>query len=76
MKIDRGFITAIDGPSGRIVVSGITELAHALGLLVVAEGVETESQRDETFAVGCDFAQGYFFARPMPAASIQELLAA
>jgi EAL domain-containing protein (putative c-di-GMP-specific phosphodiesterase class I) len=38
--------------------------------------VETERQRDETVAVGCDFAQGYFFAHPMPAASINELLAA
>ena len=76
MKIDRGFITAIDGASGRIVVTAVTDLAHALGLMVVAEGVETERQRDETVAVGCDFAQGYFFAHPMPAASINELLAA
>jgi EAL domain-containing protein (putative c-di-GMP-specific phosphodiesterase class I) len=51
-------------------------MAHELGLSVVAEGVETEAQRDETTAIGCDFAQGYFFARPMRAELIGGLLAA
>jgi diguanylate cyclase (GGDEF)-like protein len=76
MKIDRGFIAAIDGTPGRIVVSAVTDLAHALGISVVAEGVETATQRDETVAVGCDFAQGYFYGYPMPADSIQLLLSA
>jgi diguanylate cyclase (GGDEF)-like protein len=76
VKIDRGFIAELNQASGRIVVSAVTNLAHALGIAVVAEGVETEMQRDETVAVGCDYAQGFFFARPMSAESIQVLLAA
>ena len=44
----------------------IIELGHDLGLVVVAEGVETEAQRDCLAEMDCDFAQGYFFARPMP----------
>jgi EAL domain-containing protein (putative c-di-GMP-specific phosphodiesterase class I) len=40
-------------------------MAHALGMTVVAEGVETEAQRDELTAIGCDAAQGYLFAAPL-----------
>lgn len=75
VKIDRGFIAELGHPAGRIVVAAVTGMAHDLGLTVVAEGVETETQRDETIAVGCDYAQGYFYARPMPADCIKELLA-
>ena len=54
----------------------MTNLAHVLGLTVTAEGVETEAQRDEVSAIGCESAQGYFFARPMPAAKVTAQLAA
>jgi diguanylate cyclase (GGDEF)-like protein len=74
VKIDQGFITELESPSGRVVVSGITDIAHALGIEVVAEGVETATQRDETRAIGCDYSQGYFFARPMSADSFGSLL--
>jgi EAL domain-containing protein (putative c-di-GMP-specific phosphodiesterase class I) len=76
VKIDRSFIADLGRPSARIVVAAVTRMAHELGLSVVAEGVETEAQRDETTAIGCDFAQGYFFARPMRAELIGGLLAA
>ena len=76
VKIDRAFISELDQPTGRIVVAAVTSLAHQLGLTVVAEGIETEAQRNETQAAGCDYAQGYFFGRPMPADSIQKLLVA
>jgi EAL domain-containing protein (putative c-di-GMP-specific phosphodiesterase class I) len=76
VKIDQGLIAALDQGPGRVVVGGVTDIAHALGISVVAEGVETEMQRDETVAAGCDFAQGYFFAHPMPADSIEALLVA
>jgi EAL domain-containing protein (putative c-di-GMP-specific phosphodiesterase class I) len=76
VKIDRALIAELDQPTGRIVVAAVTALAHELGLTVVAEGIETEAQRNETQAAGCDYAQGYFFARPMPADSIQKLLVA
>jgi EAL domain-containing protein (putative c-di-GMP-specific phosphodiesterase class I) len=74
VKIDQGLIAELNQATGRIVVAGVADIAHALGISVVAEGVETEMQRDEICAVGCDFAQGYLFARPMPAESIGALL--
>ena len=68
MKIDRSFISDL-GQSGdaMAVVDAVIRLAHALGLRVVAEGVETERQRDILQTLGCDEFQGYLFARPMDA---------
>ena len=76
VKIDRGLIADLDQPSGRIIVGAVTDLAHELGLEVVAEGVETETQCTESIAVGCDYTQGYFHARPTTYDGITELLAA
>ncbi len=45
-------------------------MAHKLGIQVIAEGVETPAQRDWLLAAGCDFAQGYLFARPAPAEAL------
>jgi diguanylate cyclase (GGDEF)-like protein len=68
LKIDRSFITEVaTDDTARALVDGVVRLAHALGLRVVAEGVETEAQRDVLVALGCDELQGYFFARPMAA---------
>ncbi len=53
----------------------IIVMAHELGMLVVAEGVETESQRRLLADAGCDFGQGYLFARPIPAQDFERLLA-
>jgi len=68
LKIDRSFIANIsaDRRSAAIVRSTI-ELAHALGLQVVAEGVEQQHDLDALAAFDCDFAQGYHFSRPLPA---------
>jgi hypothetical protein len=52
------------------VVQAIVQMAHTLGLRVVAEGVETELQRDELVSLGCDELQGYLFARPMTPAAL------
>ena len=57
-------------------MAAVTNLAHVLGLSVIAEGVETDDQRNEVSAIGCESAQGYFYARPMPAAEISEQLGA
>jgi diguanylate cyclase (GGDEF)-like protein/PAS domain S-box-containing protein len=66
LKIDRSFIAQLAGHSrDREIVAAVTGMAHALGMTVVAEGVETEAQRDELTAIGCDAAQGYLFARPV-----------
>ena len=53
----------------------IAAMASALGLEVVAEGVETAEQAAEAQALGCGWAQGYYFARPAPAAEIESLIA-
>jgi EAL domain-containing protein (putative c-di-GMP-specific phosphodiesterase class I) len=52
------------------VVKAVVSLAHALGLEVVAEGVETEHQRDVLVQLQCEQLQGFLFARPMPAADL------
>ena len=56
-----------DSPRDRAIVAGIIDLAHALGLSVVAEGVEQELEADHLRALGCDLGQGYLYARPQPA---------
>jgi len=68
LKIDRSFVADL-GQSGdaMAVVDAVIRLAHALGLRVVAEGVETERQRDILQTLGCDEFQGYLFAYPMDA---------
>jgi diguanylate cyclase (GGDEF)-like protein len=71
LKIDRSFVSDLEGcPDAESLVAGIIGLAHALRLEVVAEGVETEHQRNTLMALGCDKLQGYLFAKPMPAASL------
>jgi diguanylate cyclase (GGDEF)-like protein/PAS domain S-box-containing protein len=68
IKVDQSFVgdMSLDNDSAVIVRSTI-ELAHDLGRKTVAEGVETQAQWDQLAAFGCDMAQGYFIARPMPA---------
>jgi EAL domain-containing protein (putative c-di-GMP-specific phosphodiesterase class I) len=68
LKIDRSFVQDLEtSADARAIVKAVVELAHALGLEVVAEGVETEGQAVVLRAQGCDKLQGYLFARPMPA---------
>jgi PAS domain S-box-containing protein len=75
LKIDRSFISGMDSDKeAREIVRIIIMLAHNLGLKVVAEGVETEKQAKELTALGCELAQGYFFARPADPETITELL--
>ena len=75
LKIDRSFIKDIDSDSDdRALAEAIIVMSHKLGLKVVAEGVETEAQRDYLRAAGCDYVQGFLYARPMPAADFEALL--
>jgi diguanylate cyclase (GGDEF)-like protein len=75
IKIDQSFIADIgELSSGTAVTAAVTNLAHVLGLAVTAEGVETHTQRDEVTLIGCESAQGYFFARPTSAAAISAQL--
>ncbi len=74
LKVDRMFVEDLGvSAEGEEIVSAVINLAHALGLKVVAEGVETTEQLDVLRSLHCDFAQGYLFSRPLPAA---ELIAA
>jgi diguanylate cyclase (GGDEF)-like protein len=71
LKIDRAFVSALGRTSGDLtMVAAIISLAHALGIEVVAEGVETADQRDLLAEMGCDLAQGFLFARPGPPANL------
>lgn len=69
LKIDRSFITAPD-PRQQSLVKLMIEAAHAFELQVVAEGIEDQSLLDALRDLGCDLAQGYLMARPMPAAQV------
>ncbi len=65
LKIDRSFVNDMENKRGnRIIVQSMTELAHKIGMTVVAEGVETDAQRVLAEAFGCDLAQGYLLGRP------------
>ena len=71
LKIDRSFISGLRGNSDAAsIVSAIAGLGHALGMAVLAEGVETESELRLVRAMGCDEVQGYYLGRPMPEADI------
>ena len=68
LKLDGSFVQGmIDDEQDRIIVSSTVQLAHNLGLYLVAEGVETPDVLEELVALGCDSAQGYFIARPLDA---------
>jgi EAL domain-containing protein (putative c-di-GMP-specific phosphodiesterase class I) len=75
VKIDQGFIADIGQPAvGGTIVAAVTNLAHALGLTVVAEGVETSHQHEEVKRMGCDQAQGFFYAAPTNVADMARYL--
>jgi diguanylate cyclase len=77
LKIDRSFVSDLEwSPDALAVVDAVIRLAHALGLKVVAEGVENAGQREILRNLHCDELQGFLFARPMPAGQIPEWAAA
>jgi predicted signal transduction protein with EAL and GGDEF domain/FixJ family two-component response regulator len=75
LKIDRSFVHGLGTtPQSSAVVSAIIALARALGLRVIAEGVEQVSQMEVLYNLGCHICQGFLFARPMPAADVETWL--
>jgi predicted signal transduction protein with EAL and GGDEF domain len=78
LKIDRSFIWQLGskdkGRNGNAIVQTILSLARSLNLSVVAEGVETETQLEELNKLGCDYGQGFLFAKPLPANNLEALL--
>ncbi len=76
VKIDRTFVTGLGTDlKARAIFAGIAEIVRAHGLLLVAEGIQTEGALAEAVALGCDFAQGYYLCRPGPAERIERVLA-
>ncbi|MGG7603094.1 sensor domain-containing protein [Massilia sp. BKSP1R2A-1] len=75
IKIDRAFVRELEASAeDRAIVAAVMALANSLGLSVVAEGVETEAQAGLLHGHGCQYAQGYLFARPLPASQAARLL--
>jgi diguanylate cyclase (GGDEF)-like protein len=76
LKIDRSFVSGmVEEPRDAAVVRSAIELAHSLGLDIVAEGVEDEQTFAALRGLGCDFAQGYYIARPVPVLELPHALA-
>jgi len=77
LKVDRTFVLDMDrDQEDAVLVRGAIELGHNLGMTVVAEGVEGAGHVDALRALGCDIAQGYHYAKPMPAADLKQWMAA
>ena len=66
IKIDKAFIDRIETEEGLALCKSIVDLSHALGMELIAEGVESEAQVKLLEQIGCEFAQGYFFSKPVP----------
>lgn len=75
LKLDRSFVGDIEtDPNDAEICMATVALAHNLGLKVVAEGVETEMQRDYLMKYKCDYLQGYYFSKPMPSEEISKFI--
>ena len=76
LKIDRAFVKDMPHADDGVIASSIIALSDALGITVIAEGVETQDQLDLLFEFGCEQYQGYFFSRPISADKLVHLLEA
>ena len=74
LKIDRSFVLGMAREDGMALVDAIVSIGHSLGLDLVAEGIEHDDQARQLESLGCQYGQGYLFARPMPADALEVLL--
>ena len=75
LKIDRSFIDKVDAsPGTQRLVHAMVEMGHGLGLMVTAEGVETEAEKATITRLGCDVMQGYLGSRPLHGKALQDWL--
>ncbi|GAB4088573.1 EAL domain-containing protein [Hydrogenophaga soli] len=75
LKIDQSFVRDLrDNPDDAVIVQAIIQMAHSLGLVTIAEGVEDENTSQQLRDLGCDEAQGYFWGRPMDVKQVDEYL--
>ena len=76
IKIDKSFLEAVESTGeSAIIVHSVVHLGRALGLTVVAEGVETQAQLNQMREEGCTEVQGFFFGRPTPASEVADVIA-
>jgi EAL domain-containing protein (putative c-di-GMP-specific phosphodiesterase class I) len=76
IKVDRSFVQGVGhNVKDTAITTNLASLAHALGVLAIAEGIETDDQLTSVTGLGCDLAQGYLFAHPVPADEMSKVLA-
>jgi EAL domain-containing protein (putative c-di-GMP-specific phosphodiesterase class I) len=76
LKVDRSFVAGLgEDAEDTAIVRMIIELAHTLGMRIIAEGVESEEQAEQLREMGCDLGQGYYFAKPSPPEAASEFVA-
>jgi diguanylate cyclase len=76
IKVDRSFVQGVEEEAkDAAITANLVTLAHALGVLAIAEGIESDGQLASLRGLGCDLAQGYLFARPMPPDELRSVLA-
>ena len=67
LKIDMQFLSGGESPGkGKIILESVIQMANNLGMPVIMEGVETQEQTRFLYKIGCNYVQGYYYARPMP----------
>jgi EAL domain-containing protein (putative c-di-GMP-specific phosphodiesterase class I) len=75
IKVDRSFIQGVEEDAkDAAITANLVTLAHALGVVAIAEGIESDGQLASLRGLGCDLAQGFLFARPLPAGQMRDLL--
>jgi EAL domain-containing protein (putative c-di-GMP-specific phosphodiesterase class I) len=74
LKIDKSFIAGLGEDVEDMAIVKIIDLAHTLGMEVVAEGVKNEGQAEQLKEMGCDLAQGYYCAEPLSPEAVREFL--
>ncbi|MCK5090939.1 MAG: EAL domain-containing protein, partial [Gammaproteobacteria bacterium] len=75
LKIDKSFVDGVPhSADARAIVTTIVELARNLGIVSLAEGIETAEQWHYLRELGCKYGQGYYFSRPVPVSEINEML--
>jgi len=76
IKVDRTFVSGLtEGDEHAAIVRAVVSLARALGMMTIAEGIETSDQQRAVTALGCDEAQGFLFSAPVPVEQVPEILA-
>jgi EAL domain-containing protein (putative c-di-GMP-specific phosphodiesterase class I) len=75
LKVDRSFVMGLgEDAEDRVIVQMTVSLAHALGMRIIAEGVQSEQQAEQLKEMGCDMSQGFYFARPLSPEAMSGLL--